>query len=219
MDNPNFEKDGRIAWLVCCSAILSNAMIIGIDAGFGEIIGSIMKDFDEAEGRVAWIGSIHSSLSYVGAFAGSLLVKRYGFGLVTFVGGLVGTLSFATAYFCPNVECLVSTYGILSGAGLGLAFFSANIVCSFYFEERRIIALTLVSSGAGIGIACNSFLLKIVNSSYGWKGSMLFCTASIPSTWLLALLLLKFPSHDGQGEASQHEVNILYIYTLTYVHL
>ena len=208
MENPHFVKDGCIAWLVCCSAILSNAMIIGIDSGFGEIIGSIMKDFDEEEGRVEWIGAIHSSVSYVGAFAGSFLVKRYGFALVTFIGGLVGTLSFATAYFCPNVECLVSTYGILSGAGLGLAFFSANIVCSFYFEERRIIALTLVSSGAGIGIACNSFLFKIVNSRYGWKGAMLFCTASMPSTWLLALLIWKFPSPDCQGEAPQHEVNI-----------
>ena len=208
MEKPHFVKDGYIAWLVCCSAILSNAMIIGIDSGFGEIIGSIMKDFDEEEGRVEWIGAIHSSVSYVGAFAGSFLVKRYGFGVVTFIGGLVGTLSFATAYFCPNVECLVSTYGILSGAGLGLAFFSANIVCSFYFEERRIIALTLVSSGAGIGIACNTLLFKIVNSRYGWKGAMLFCTASIPSTWLLALLIWKFPSPDCQGEAPQHEVNI-----------
>ena len=206
MENPHFVKDGCIAWLVCCSAILSNAMIIGIDSGFGEIIGSIMKDFDEEEGRVEWIGAIHSSVSYVGAFAGSFLVKRYGFALVTFIGGLVGTLSFATAYFCPNVECLVSTYGILSGAGLGLVFFSANIVCSFYFEESRIMALTLANSGTGIGIACNSFLLKIVNSRYGWKGSILFCMAIIPLTWFLALLVWQFPSYDGQGEAPQHEV-------------
>ena len=129
----NFQKDGWLAWVVCFSAFLSNAVITGIDSSFGETIASIMNHFNATEGDVAWIGSVHSSAQYFAAFVASPLSNQFGFGPVTLFGTLVSTISFGIALTSTNLTSLIVTYGLLGGTGLGLLYTPANIVCTFHF--------------------------------------------------------------------------------------
>ena len=54
----NYQKDGALSWFVCFCAFVSNASIYGIDSSFGEMFGSIMKDFNSTEDHVAGINSV-----------------------------------------------------------------------------------------------------------------------------------------------------------------
>ena len=68
----NYESDGILSWIICLSALIANAIVVGIDSSFGESLGSIMKDFNSTESNVAWIGSVHSSTQYFYASLSSI---------------------------------------------------------------------------------------------------------------------------------------------------
>ena len=189
-----YQKDGYLAWIICFAAFLTNAVITGIDSSFGETIGSIMKDFNVTQGEVAWIGSIHSSAQYFAAFVASPLSNHFGFGATTLAGTVIATISFGIAYTSATVPSLITTYGLLGGLGLGLAYTPANIVCTFYFEKKQAIAIALANSGSGIGIVAIALVLNIINAKYGWNGSVLMCTIIAPLTGFLALVVWIFPS-------------------------
>ena len=192
----HLSKDGCLAWVVCFSAFLTNAVITGIDSSFGETIGSIMNDFNVTEGDVAWIGSVHSSAQYFAAFAASPLAKTFGFGPVTLVGALAASISFGIAVASSNVPSLVCSYGLFGGIGLGLAYTPANVVCTFHFEKKQALAVALANSGSGVGIVIIAFFLNIINANYGWKGTIVLCTSIAPLTCFLALVVWLFPIQD-----------------------
>ena len=145
-----FRKDGCLAWVVCLCAFLTNAVITGIDSSFGETLGSIMKDFNATAGDVSWIGSVHSSAQYFGAFVASPLANNFGFGKVTLTGAFVASVSFAIALGSSSMYSLICIYGLFGGIGLGLAYTPANIVCTFYFEKKQAIAIAVANSGSCI---------------------------------------------------------------------
>ena len=201
------KKDGCLSWVVCLTAFLTNAVITGIDSSFGETIGSIISNFNSTEGEVTWIGSVHSSTQYYAAFAASPLANYFGFGPVTLVGALLATLSFGLAATSSNISTLIATYGLFGGIGLGLAYTPANIVCAFHFEKKRALAISLSNSGSGMGIVVIAFFLNIINSKYGWKGSVLLCTSIAPITLFLALVVWLIPI-DGIEGAKSNEATI-----------
>jgi MFS family permease len=189
----SFRKDGCLAWVVCLAAFLTNAVALGIDLSFGETIGCLVRDFNATEGDVAWIGSLHSGAQFFSGFAASPLTNYLGLGPVVAIGAFVATSSFGIALFCPDIPCLAATYGVLAGLGCGLAYTPANIVCTLYFEKKRVIAVALSASGGGFGIVIMSYCINIVNAKYSWKGSILLCMIVTSLISFLALILWIFP--------------------------
>lgn len=194
------KRDGFLAWCICISAFLSNAVIIGIDCSFGESIGSIMRNFNASSGDAAWIGSLHSSMQFFAAFAASPLVKYYGFGPIILFGIFVAFISFGIALFSHNLICLVVSYGVLAGMGLGLAYNPANIVCAFYFEKYRPLAVALANSGSGFGTIIMAYVLNWINARSGWKGSVLICAIVTPLISSLAVFVWVIPMNNKKEE-------------------
>lgn len=197
------KQDGFIAWCICLSAFLSNAVIIGIDCSFGESIGSIRRDFNVNSGDAAWIGSIHSSIQFYAAFAASFLVKFLGFGPTILFGTLLGFISFGAALFSPNLISLVASYGIVSGLGLGLAYNPANVICAFYFKKYRPLAVALANAGSGFGIIIIAYFLNLMNKNYDWKGSVLLCTMVTPLISLLGSIVWLFPMQNEKEDKNR----------------
>ena len=186
-------RDGSLAWFVCLAAFLANAVIIRIDTSFGEIIGPIMHTYNVTEGDAAWIGSVHSSAQYLGAFAASPLTNRFGFGPITFVGACAASIAFGAALICSNIPSLTASYGLFAGFAFGLAYTPANIVCTFYFNKKLPLALSLANSGNGFGTVVMAYIFNTTNDIYGFKGTTLLCMFISPLIGLLALLVKLIP--------------------------
>ena len=87
----NHEKDGILSWAICVSALVANAIVVGIDSSFGEALPSIVIEFNSTESKVAWIGSLHSSAQNFSAFFSSVLAKIFGFGPTISFGILISS--------------------------------------------------------------------------------------------------------------------------------
>ena len=60
------RKDSFLAWMVCFGAFLSQIATLGVDNGFGIVLGNVIKEFNSATYHVSWIQSTRSikGLSY-----------------------------------------------------------------------------------------------------------------------------------------------------------
>ena len=82
----NVKKDSGWAWMVCLGAFISQTVTIGIDCSFGEVIGSLMDLLGCNASKVSWIQSVHSSMLFLFASVSSIMLKRYHFRTVIFIG-------------------------------------------------------------------------------------------------------------------------------------
>ena len=190
----SYEKDSYLSWCVCCSAFVANAVVLGVDLSFGEIVGPIMNDFSSSESDTAWIGSIHSSIQFFSASVASLLAEMYGFGTVIFIGILTSTVGFLMSDTCTSVQCLAIYYGVVAGFGLGMIYTPGSISCSFHFIEHRSLATGIAVTGSGVGVTLISKAMNmIMENGYGWKGCVKLFTILTPLCGFLAILNCVLP--------------------------
>lgn len=189
----DYEADGILSWIICLSALTANAIVVGIDCSFGEILGSIMMDFNSTESNVAWIGSVHSSTQYFSASLSSLLAKKYGFGPIIVAGILISSTFFALSATAYNVSKLTIYYGFLGGLGIGLIYSAGHIICSFHFVKRRSMATGIAICGSGIGVVLVSYGANIIDKWCGWQGYVVFCALICPLCGFLACLAILLP--------------------------
>ena len=83
-----FKQNGILAWMVCLGMLVSNLIVQGINSSFGEIMASIIKEFDSDLASISLIPSIHSFAYYLSGYVCSILVKWYSFRSLAFFGGL-----------------------------------------------------------------------------------------------------------------------------------
>lgn len=188
-----YTKDGILAWFVCIGMFVNNLIIVGIDTSFGEILGGMVEELDLPRHVIAIIGSAHTSTQSFSAFMASLLVKRYGFRLLIFVGGAISCFAFVLAWLSSTAATLVLTYGILGGLGTGLVWTPGIIACSSYFDRKRAFATGLASSGSGAGILVIPFLSNNINYLYGWKSSILSFACLCPIISLVSMIMVQLP--------------------------
>ena len=215
------KKDGILAWVICLSAFVSNAIVNGIDSSFGEIIGSLIKNLDSNAATVSWISSIHTSNMFLFAMVSTTLIQKHGFHIVIIGGVIVSCLAYIGAAFSNNVILLTLTYGVFGGAGSGLLFTPGNIVSSYYFEKQRAIATGIAMCGSGVGVASISTLANYLNINFGAQS--VFASFSLLALLSLFLGIFTFPTTDkrennndnvksAESQASEHGYK-----TFTYV--
>ena len=105
---------------------------------------------------------------FTGPLAG-VLVKKAGCRLTTLIGGLVCSISLATASLSEGLVTLYLSFSIPFGIGTSFVFNAGLVIVSSYFNKRRSLALGFVSAGQGLGVLAQGPLLQKLIESYGWK--------------------------------------------------
>ena len=150
-------------------AFLNNAIVMGIDASFGVILGSLIKTMGSSASAVAWIPSIHTTSMSFFAWVSTILIQRLGFRVVICVGVMISSGAYLGAILSENVVALVLSYGVIGGAGSGLLYTPGNIVSSYYFEKKRDMATSIAICGGGVGIAFIEPFANYINMHFGVK--------------------------------------------------
>ena len=184
----NYVEDGFWPWIICFCAFITNAIVFGVDFSFGEILGTILKDFNSTEADVALIGSLHSSMHCFSASLSSILAEKFGFSTIILVGVFTFSLSFTISITSTSIRLLTLYYGFLGGFGMGLIYAPGCIICSLYFNKKKALATGIASFGSGVGIAIISQAMNVISKSYGWKGCALLLAGICPLCCPLAIM-------------------------------
>ena len=201
----NYEEDGIWSWVVCLCAFVTNAIVFGVDFSFGEILGTILKDFNSTEADVALIGSLHSSVQCFSASLSSIMGERFGFCPIICVGVLIFSLSFAVSITSTSITLLTVYYGFLGGFGMGLIYAPGCIICSLYFTKKKALATGIASIGCGVGIALISQAMNVINQGYGWKGCAILLAAICPLCFPLAITDSLLPNNRKITKLESYE--------------
>ena len=116
------KKDSHWAWMVCLGSFLSQLTIDGIGNSFGVVIVPLVLTIDSSIANVSWIKSVHTTFMFLFAFLSSIMIKKFGFRIVIWIGTLISCTAFISSAFLGDYVGLFMSYGILGGAGIGILF-------------------------------------------------------------------------------------------------
>ncbi|MBV1796679.1 MFS transporter [Siccirubricoccus sp. G192] len=186
--------ESRTSWVVAIAAVI----ILSVSSGAPIIVVVALRQIATDMGEVRAIPALASSLAYLGAGAGGVLMGwlagRIGTRVVAITGGAMVCGGLLLAAGGAPWQLLLG-YGLLVGFfGNGALFPPLMTYVSLWFDRRRGTALALVSSGQYIAGALWPALFEAAVATHGWQRTMLgFGLFVAVITMPLAALVLRPP--------------------------
>ncbi len=112
--------------------------------------------------EVAWTFSLSIFMLGVTAAWGGTKIERYGHRRLAIIGGVMYASAYIFAAFAlssANLWLLYLSFGIMGGAGLGLAYVTPVATVSKWFTDKQGLATGMVVMGFGLGALVMSKLL------------------------------------------------------------
>ncbi|XP_051160591.1 monocarboxylate transporter 9 [Leptopilina boulardi] len=199
--------DGGWGWFVLLAAVMVNLLIPGTVKSFGVLFVVYLEVFSTTPSEASWIPALCYFLySSLGPLS-SILSVKYSYRTVTLIGGTLAAVGMMLSFFANSVSFLYVSYGLLVGAGAGLAFPPTVYIVTSYFVRKRGLANGLCISGSAIGSIILPPLLRFLLHEYGYRGSVLIMGAIMLNVWASGLLYEPVENHLIPAKVTTCEEN------------
>lgn len=206
--------NGGWGWIVCFGVFGINFIINGMMMSFGILLVSLLNFFEDTRAKTAWIGSVGDGMLLIAGPVVSLLLRYLSHREIIIGGTFIGVIGYIISIWMPNVEALIVTYGLLAGAGYGMAFIAANVIIGLYFTSKRALAVGIAMSGSGVGVLAYSYFAENMLNYYGWRSTVLllagialhcviFGSLSRPLKWKLKSQTKSLSNSNSNSNSSQ----------------
>ena len=125
-------------------------------------------------------------------------IERYGASKVTAVGGIVMGLGYFLSGFATNIPTLIVTYGVIAGAGVGIAYGVPIAVAAKWFPDRKGLAVGFTVVGFGLSPLITAPIAKSLIESNGIGNTFKILGIAFTAIILAVASQLKFPPADWQ---------------------
>ncbi|KAK6168441.1 hypothetical protein SNE40_020972 [Patella caerulea] len=196
----DLAPDGGWGWVVCFGAFMINFIADGTMFSFGILFLDLLDYFKDSKFKTAIVGSSQLGLSMMMGPVVSMLLKKYTCRQVTIAGGLIASVWMGVSIFSPNIELMILTYGVLSGAGICLVYLTSIIVVGLYFTKKRAIATGIATSGAGVGVFVYGYLTDYLLGVYDWKGTVIILSGLMLNCVVCGALFRPIRPHTFKEE-------------------
>lgn len=164
--------DKGFSWCIMVMSFVTSVLMDGIIFVVSEVLSDLENDWGLTKQQTSFISATHLGTYFcLGPFA-SAYINRFGFRIVAMTGCVVAMTGVIVGSFMTSLTSLLLTYGILVGAGCGMAYTSASLINSYYFEKYRPIAAGFVGSGFGMSILVFAPVNKILVTKLGWRNTL-----------------------------------------------
>lgn len=113
------------------------------------------------------------------------------------VGSLLVSIGWILSAFAPNIQVLTVTYGVISGAGVGIAYGAPLAVVTRWFPEKKGLVIGLVLLGFGLSPLVTAPLARMLVEQYGVTRT--FLVLGIVFGMLLPVLSMPFKYPESEG--------------------
>lgn len=152
------------------------------------------------------IGSTQSGMPYMIAlafyaffmFITGKYIDKYNPRSILLLGGFLVSIGWILSAYAPNIFVLTVTYGVISGAGVGIAYGVPMTVISRWFPEKKGLAVGMVLIGFGLSPLITAPLARNLIENYGIMNT--FRILGICFGIIISILSFPFryPSESGQ---------------------
>jgi MFS family permease len=140
-----------VLFIVFQNNLLIETFAPGYINSFGVFNTYYTETLGETPSTISWVGSVQLWIVFVvSVFSGRALDA--GLFLPSFlVGSIIQIVGIFTNSLCTEFWQLLLAQGLCTGLGSGIIFCPAIGICTTYFQERRALAVAIVSTGNSFG--------------------------------------------------------------------
>ncbi|XP_063614899.1 monocarboxylate transporter 5-like, partial [Penaeus indicus] len=149
------------------------ALMFSLPVGFGILFSRFLLDLGTSSTTTAWIFNLQMFFWHVvGPFVRPL-TREFGWRRAGFFGVILVSSSIMLSAFAPSAEFLFFSFSLLSGIGGGLAGTICFLIVPTYFERRRGIANTMLTTGICMGQIMGAPFIRYLQDEYAFTGAAL----------------------------------------------
>ncbi|MGQ9700585.1 MAG: L-lactate MFS transporter [Candidatus Bipolaricaulaceae bacterium] len=197
---------GRSRWLLVGVGFLANLCMGSVYA-----FSVFRKPLEALWGLSATLSGL-PFMVFLAVFAGAMalaggLLETWGPRRVAMLGALLVGAGWLMAGFSPNIAALTAFYGVIAGAGVGLAYGAPIAVASKWFPDRRGLAVGLTVMGFGASPLLTAPLMNGLISTFGPLRTFTVLGAVFLALLVLLALPLRYPSGDWAPEGGKTQTS------------
>ncbi|SGZ56377.1 CIC11C00000002367 [Sungouiella intermedia] len=169
----SIEKIRRQGIQILIAGFFTNFIVFGVGFTYG-----VFQEFylspegplsHESAATVALIGTLATSITYMGAVFLSTIRKYVPTNISMCVGGILLSMGLICASWCTKVWQFALTQGIMFGLGSSATYIPPIVFAPQYFNKHRGIAMGIVFAGTGFGSLVFAFLTRYLIVHLGWQ--------------------------------------------------
>ena len=115
-------------------------------------------------------------------------------------GTLLVSVGWVLSAFAPNIQTLTIAYGVISGAGVGIAYGAPLTVVTRWFPEKKGIVIGLVLLGFGLSPLLTAPIARALVEQYGVTKTFLILGVVFGVLLPVLAMPFKYPEADCVGE-------------------
>ncbi len=166
-------------WVVVMVLTLVMTMTYGAQFSFSVFLKPLSEWFDWT--RAATSGALATSL-WVSGLLGILmgaLTDKYGPRIVIAVGGLSGGLGYLLISQTDALWQLYVGFGVMIAASTGATWTPITATVARWFNEKRVLALGIVTAGIGVGQMLIPPLAALLIEGFGWRTAYIIMAVTV----------------------------------------
>ena len=191
----NNQNKLSIRWFYLAVGVVS-MLFAGILYAWSILKSPLSAEFRWGASDLALNFTIAMSFFCIGGLLGARISKFAGHKVALTVSGILSAVGFALTAYLPgtHVWMLYITYGILAGAGIGIAYNVVIATVSAWFPDKKGLCSGCLMMGFGASALVLGNAADIMfKSAIGWRTTYVILGVAICVVIILGGLLLKKP--------------------------
>jgi MFS family permease len=192
----------QYGWVVVAAGALMTWMAMGALLSLPVFLAPISADTGWSRGGIGFAMTLNFLTMGIGSAVWGGLSDRYGPRMILLTSVLLLGIGMALASRATTLLKFQAVYGLLIGSAAGGLMVPLMSTVTLWFDRRRALAVSLVSSGIGVAPMTVSPFAATLVVDHGWRTAQLILAVAVVVLLVPAALLVRRPPHMPAAVAS-----------------
>ncbi len=186
----------NIRWFYLGIGVIS-MLFAGVLYAWSILKTPLTNEFGWSASQLALNFTLAMSFFCVGGLLGAQISKRVGHKIALIIAGISSAFGFILtgSLHDTSIIMLYISYGVLAGAGIGIAYNVIIATVSAWFPDKKGLCSGCLMMGFGASaLILGNIANAMFNSALGWRSTYIFLGIAICAVLVLSGLLLQKPN-------------------------